>query len=53
VGFADSDIVDSGNLAVISAVVRSGDTDLSGYSDTVAAAIISAAIRHRSFVRIH
>jgi len=52
-GFADSDIVDSGSLAVVFAVVRSGEIDLSGYSDTVSAAIVSAAIRHRSFVRIH
>jgi len=53
VGFADSDVVDSGNFAVVSAAVHSGDPDPFGYSDIVAAAIVSVAVRHRSFVRIH
>ncbi len=42
-GFADSDVVDSGNFAVVSAV-HSGNTGPLGYSDTVAAAIVSAVV---------
>ena len=53
VGFADSDFVDSGSFAVVLAVVNSGYADLSGHSDNMAAAMVSSAICHCSFVQIH
>ena len=53
VSSADSDFVDSGSFAVVLAVVNSDYADLSGHSDTVAAAMVSSAICHCSFAHIH
>ena len=53
-GFADSDVAGSRSFVAFFFVACSGDMGLPGYTVAiVVVAIVSAAIRHRSFVRIH